>query len=247
MNGGVARGCGDSRDCGGIYMECGSVEGGRPMWDLIKDPLEAVDPDALGLSPLGVKLIEMDGVTHVFDWVGRRHYPNAADFLEEAVRYGLSRRISRKEDLQRLGPQSKLVLVHPNGYPVDVPFGDRVPCPSGKHPEPSVRALIAEAGALWRVGEPSGIDTSDVVTPTTPIWARYGIEAPPGEFGIRHMPAFRYTLGLCPHGVVFRPGIVMVAPIERLCVVRDPHDVDIEREALDAAQQSSIPVTLEDE
>lgn len=114
MNGGQPRGCGKSRDAGGIYMECGSFGGGGiPMSMLIKDPVPLFDPESVGLSPVGVKVVEFDGVFHVFDWVGASHYPNAADFLEEAVRLGLSRRIPKTAEFSRLTAESRLILVHP--------------------------------------------------------------------------------------------------------------------------------------
>lgn len=32
------------------------------------------------LSPVGVQLIERNGITHIIDWVGSMYYPNVADF-----------------------------------------------------------------------------------------------------------------------------------------------------------------------
>jgi hypothetical protein len=252
MNGKAPRGCG-SREKGGIYLECGSPDGGGlPMWTLIRDPIVAFDPETIGLSPVGVKLVEMDGVWHVFDWVGAQHYPNAADFLEEAVRLGLSRRISRKEDLAKIGPGSLMILVHPKahieGFPTDVP----VPCVTGKHPDMGERLALQEAGRLWLVGDKDTVDPDSLLPGNWPQWAPHPMEGGkvPDEAyepHVRAMPAFEYNLGVRPKGVKLTPGIIMVAPIERLAVVNDPDDPENLRESMDAASQASVPVTLDNE
>lgn len=252
-NGGSARGCGDSREAGGVYMEVGGIGGAIPMYEIIKDPVEPIDPKAVGLSPVGVKLIEIDGVTHVFDWVGAKHYPNASDFIEEAVRLGISRRISKKEDLSKLTAESRLVLVHPKAFITggESFFAD-VPCPTGKHP--GDRSTCA--GRLWLVGDPGSTDITlaeDYVGPRDPFpdWAPIKATPSPGNslrIGRRSMPSFTYTLGQRPHdvGITLGPGIIMVAPIERLAVINDPNDSDATRDALERAYGAKLPVKLED-
>lgn len=252
------RGCGKSRDTGAIYMEVGSEEGGLPMYQLIQDPVRAVDPKALGLTPVGVKLIEVDGVTHVFDWVGAKHYPNASDFIEEAIRLGISRRISKKEDFSKLTPESRLVLVHPRAFVSGhegVPYlaGRPWPCPTGIH---DVEARDERcAGLLWLLGEPGTTDMrleEDYVGPRDPFpeWAPGKVAPQPSDtyrVGRRSMPAFTYSLGERPHdiGVTLSPGIIMVAPIERLAVISDPNDQAATNDALAVASGSSLPVSLE--
>ncbi|MEQ1761577.1 MAG: hypothetical protein ABL984_00395 [Pyrinomonadaceae bacterium] len=252
MNGGSERGCGDSREKGGIYLECGSAGGGGlPMFHLIKDPITAFDRESVGLSPVGVKLAEIDGVWHVFDWVGAKHYPNAADFLEEAVRLGLSRRISKTEDLSKLTAESRLILVHPKafiegfieGYPLGVP----VPCVTGNHPNIVDRLSIQEAGRLWLVGDEDTVDPNISKCGPFPEWAPYPLFEEEGTPGVRKMPAFEYNLAVRPKGVKLSPGIVMIAPIERLAVVNDPDDPENLRSAMEAANKSSVPVTLDEE
>lgn len=53
-------------------------------------------------------------VTHVFDIVGQEYYPNVADFLEEARRMGVSRRLELEDKRQyaRLSTRSRLMLLH---------------------------------------------------------------------------------------------------------------------------------------
>jgi hypothetical protein len=53
-------------------------------------------------------------VTHVFDIVGKEYYPNVADFLEEARRMGVSRRLELEDARQyaRLSRRSRLMLLH---------------------------------------------------------------------------------------------------------------------------------------
>lgn len=251
MNGGKPRGCGKARDKGGIYLECGSAEGfGLPMFSLIKDPIPAFDPDSVGLSPVGVKIVEVDGVYHVFDWVGAKHYPNAADFLEEAVRLGLSRRISRKEDFSKLTAESRLILVHPKAYVENdlALLNDytEYPCPTGKHQVVHSRQLIREAGALWLVGDEDTVEgPSEGLVDPYPEWAPCPIET--GGPGIRKMPAFEYRLAVRPKGITLSPGIVIVAPIERLVVVNDPEDPKNLESSLGAASASSLPVSVDEE
>jgi hypothetical protein len=232
-------------------MECGSIGGGGlPMWTLIKDPVVPIDPKKIGLSPVGVKLIEINGVWHVLDWVGEKHYPMATDFIEEAVRLGLSRRISKTEEFSKLTADSRLILVHPKAFISD-PMGTiskPIPCPTENHPDPDFRSECI--GRLWLIGTPGSTDLGSGVEPpmdSFPAWAPCPISGD-GYVGRRKMPAFTYSLGeqTSEHEIELSPGIIMIAPIERLCVVNDPHDPDHIREVLDMASESSIPVNLDD-
>jgi hypothetical protein len=85
---------------------------GHPVECFIKDPPMLLDTQAIGLTPIGTKIISMNGVNHVFDWVGTSHYPNVADFVEEVRRFGASRRAAQNIDFSLLSPDSMLVLVH---------------------------------------------------------------------------------------------------------------------------------------
>ncbi len=109
----VARGCAP-RKSGGVYFECGFSPSGQPVEHFLCDPPVLVDD--WHLSPVGVQLIERNGVTHIVDWVGSMHYPNVADFIEEVRRFGLSRRLSSKLDFSRITPQTRILLVHQRAY-----------------------------------------------------------------------------------------------------------------------------------
>lgn len=115
----TTRGCGDTRTEGGLYMESGLVtgEGVELEFNLLDPPLP-VDPQADNIRALGVELFEgPDGVVHILDWIGAEHYPYPADFLEETRRKGLSRRISRVTEIERLTPYESMVfLVHARGH-----------------------------------------------------------------------------------------------------------------------------------
>lgn len=86
-------------------------------------------------------------VTHVFDIVGQEYYPNVADFLEEARRIGVSRRLELEDARQyaRLSKRSRLMLLHHRAiirYP-----GDRL-----------VEMLKTEFMRLCRAGCTKGLE-----------------------------------------------------------------------------------------
>lgn len=111
---GVTRGCG-TRVSGGLYLECGTGYGGKPLEFFLSDPPIPMTCD----TKLGVELIERGGVVHVLDWVGEQHYPFVTDLLEEGRHYGFSRRIPRTLNLSRLSAQSRLLIVHARGLVVN--------------------------------------------------------------------------------------------------------------------------------
>lgn len=111
----VVRGCG-VRKKGGVYAEVPTSPFGQPIENFLIDSPIVVDKAALGLSEIGVKLIEKAGVYHVFDIVGQEHYPNVADFVEEARRFGVSRRLPTTLDYSLITPQSRLILLHARAF-----------------------------------------------------------------------------------------------------------------------------------
>lgn len=111
---GVTRGCG-TRSSGGLYLECGTGYGGKPLEFFLSDPPIPMTCD----TKVGVELIERGGVVHVLDWVGEQHYPFVTDFLEEGRHYGFSRRIPRTLNLSRLTAESRLLIVHAKGLVVN--------------------------------------------------------------------------------------------------------------------------------
>jgi len=146
---GARRGCG-TREPGGAYMAVPLGPGGSPVEAFLVDPPVAVDAAALGLSAVGTTMIERDGVTHVLDVVGREHYPTVAEFVDEARRLGISRRISRTAAFERLTPDSRLLLLHPHALIANAPeFPSGAVCPCGvaEHFAANFAGMCAR---LWR-------------------------------------------------------------------------------------------------
>lgn len=109
----VARGCGDSRIAGGVYAECSLAPFGHPIEEFLCDPGRFVKYRELGISEIGVTPIrDVRGVVHLWDHVGRKHYPNVADFVEEARQHGISRRLPSTLPFNLLTSGSRLVLMH---------------------------------------------------------------------------------------------------------------------------------------
>lgn len=117
---GVQRGCG-YREQGAAYLECGLDPDGAEIWEFLIDPPHPFEMD----STIGQEIIEVNGVAHVFDWIGATHYPWPCDFIEEVNRFGLSRRISRNFDTDRLSRQSRIFCIHGKaryeGQPIQKP------------------------------------------------------------------------------------------------------------------------------
>jgi hypothetical protein len=108
---GGRRGCG-IREPGGAYLAVPMGPSGSPVEAFLIDPPAVVDATAFGLSAAGVKLIDCHGITHVYDIVGREHYPTVAEFVDEVRRMGVSRRIAQNTDFARLTADSRLFLLH---------------------------------------------------------------------------------------------------------------------------------------
>lgn len=236
----VERGCG-TRKRGGIYGECGLSPWGSPLEDFLMDPPVPVDPAALGISPIGVTLIDdpAAGATHVLDWVGETHYPNAADLLEEVRRFGLSRRLPRTLDFSRLDARSRILLVHRRALITDVSAYTqdwRRACPKSlaEHADPPHAASFC-AGIWW-----------EDVSGGASLEATAGPLADPRQVR-RTMPSYAYVARAAPPGVTpaYAPAIFASFPLSRLVVIRDS-DGATHAEALDRAGQASLPVDLED-
>ncbi len=111
-----ARRCGNARTQDSIYLEVGMGAGGIPIENYFVDLPVEIDPSSINLTPVGVQLIQSQtsGVWHVFDWIGEKHYPSPADFLEEARVMGISRKISPALDFSKLSADSRLICIHPH-------------------------------------------------------------------------------------------------------------------------------------
>lgn len=109
------RGCGNSRKAGGVYLECGLAPSGEgtPLSNYLTDPpVPYTAPSTQGMT-----IIEgPNGVQHLVDHIGAKHYPYASDYIEEGRNHGFSRRIPKNLDLSGLTTESRIIAVHPRGF-----------------------------------------------------------------------------------------------------------------------------------
>jgi len=233
------RGCGE-RQSGGIYAEMGCGPDGLPLEHFIVDPPIVIDPAALGLSPIGVQLVERDGVWHILDWIGSEHYPNVADFLEEVRRFGLSRRLAKTVDFSKLTERSKILVVHARAHVEN--FGqyadhwlgvryNRCPKELNTHNLPDGPDMCS--GIFWQDVEHGLPAANDLNT---------------DRVVIRTMPSFSYVAVRRADNItpIYEPAIFASFPITRLVVIRDPIG-ESHQQSLDCANRSSLPVELENE
>jgi hypothetical protein len=258
------------RQSGGIYATLDLVENGTAsVEDFVVCPPVKIDSDEMGLSAIGTKLIEQNGVWHVLDIIGQDSYPNVADFLEEARRQGISRRISKRTEFSLLGPGSRLILAHAHGY-IDnaVEFyhvrpNDEWWCPRDipdhtEPPEGNIGYLSREccSSLHWECVEggvaasdpdaPGGMLCGNLHTDITGVHMHRRRSDPRAV--VRTLPSFSYRALRTPEGVAPKYSLAVVAsfPIGRLEVVRDFHG-DSHEDALRKANQSRLEVSLEDE
>lgn len=100
---------------------------------------------------MGVKLIEINGIHHVFDIVGQGYYPYPSDYVEETRHLGASRRLPANLDFSRLGPGSRLMLIHAQAV-IDnfstYPQPPQVQCPKGIAAH-TLSPLLEMCAGLW--------------------------------------------------------------------------------------------------
>ena len=94
---------------------------GRPFEDFLVDP-PLTPPPGLGAEFLANKpQFWADSATstvHLVIWIGAEHYHYVADFVEEARRFGISRKLSpqllARAEFARLTLNSRMILAHPH-------------------------------------------------------------------------------------------------------------------------------------
>jgi hypothetical protein len=165
----VLRGCGE-RTPGGIYVECGVSPVGRPFEDFLVDPPLALPP-GLGFEALANKpqfWTDPDTrATHLVLWIGEQFYPHVADFVEEARRFGISRKLSpqllERPEFGRLTLSSRMILAHPRAlntcWAQQPPPFRCLKAVRGHGPN----ASTAESAAEWEVHGQVISATSDLV------------------------------------------------------------------------------------
>lgn len=230
------RGCG-YRIAGGVYWMTGIVPLGLRIENFIVDPPVPVDVGALGLVAIGQKTIVRNGVTHVLDWVGEGHYPYPADFVEEARRMGVSRRMARNFPWERLTNESRLLLVHRHAYvtnwrEVRPLTNGGYACPRG-HREHQFATTGPCAGLWWE---------SIPAQHTERSGRAYGRRMPNG---------IEYVVRWGPTAVIeTQPAIFMSVPLNRVEVVADMQAVERTSALIRHIQQTNgnrYPVSLVNE
>lgn len=239
----VERGCG-TRTVGSVYCELGMGPGGMPLENFLICPPQVIDPEALGLSSIGTKIIPYGDRYHIWDMIGKRDYPNVADYLEEVRRFGVSRKLNPSMDFSLLGEDSRILVIHARAHienfheyawawDTAAPY-NRCPRQNEEHdlPEPPMMC----AGVYWQDVEGGTEITPD---PNDPPQLKRQV--------LRRMPSFVYAASRRPDGVVpqYKPAIFASFPISRLVVINDPEG-GTHKANLDKAGKSSLPVELED-
>lgn len=247
------------REQGGCYAECPTSSNGRPIWDFLFCPPRLVDAQALGLTPLGVHLIQDEqGVWNVFDIIGQDNYPSPLDWVQETMRYGLSRKLNPKLDFSKLTPESRMVMLHPRAYILNgsdyyaqmnkwKPFDWT--CPKGVH-EHELKAHPAGDDdcciRLWwfdyLLGPSVYVPADDSeYSDMAGTWC--GLQS-----AARRMKTFTFQVGLRPANVepMYSLAIIGAFPIHRIAVIKDKISGK-HKEVAKAAKEGSIPVEVVDE
>jgi hypothetical protein len=229
----VIRACG-RRIRGGVYAETGLSEEGLPIEYFIVDPPIPVDTSQLGLASVGVQLIEVKAtdagnVYHVFDVVGQEFYPYPADYIEETRRLGASRRLPANLDFSRLGPGSRLVLIHARAVMINFsayPQPPLVSCPKGI-PSHALTSLPEMCAGLWWHDLPGQPDESGLV-----------LRQIDGGTVYHGHPRPEHVAPIYQHGVF------LSLPINNLVVIQGGEATERNYQA---ACNSGLPVYLEEE
>lgn len=214
--------CGSGRKAGELYLECGLTRGGDALENMLMDPPMPIERETFSVSPIGVNVFQdHEGVTHVLDWVGESHYPEVADFIEEARLKGVSRKVSHTAPIQGLTVESRLYLCHPrarvsNAASLTTPPGFTCPCRKGH------TAQEGCLGLAWHA-EPNAGDARRTLGDDS-----YSVKP-----ALLEKPEFELA-------------VFMVVPITSLTVIVSPDSQTMD-ERLRVARQSGIPVLLADE
>lgn len=255
---GLVRGCG-RRQKGAAYLEVAMSPDGQPIEEFLLDPPIPIDKDALGLSNIGVKLIQRGttGIWDVWDIIGQQHYLNVSDFVEEARRFGISRRLSTKLDFSLLTEQSRLMLLHSrawidNHYDYTVAPAGLGQCPKRlpSHDPWNDNATSVMCVGLWNEDIEGGKQCERGIHPIGSIVAVEQLKEREGQehrYVERTMPAFKYSGYRRPDGVtpVYKLALFAAFPIGRLVVIRDD-DGDYHK-AHEKALKAKVKVDVEDE
>lgn len=236
----IKRGCG-TRAEGGVYAEVGFAapgEVGAPIEAFLLDPAVMI-PEGLEVPTQGALQFEREGVSHLICHVGSSGYPNLADWIEEARRYGISWRLPKNLDYASLSRKSLLFLTHARAFIQNQQdYGDWE-CRFGKGHQPTVDQYCS--GVWWTDVEAQGeADTMLDIRDEPCDWD--SLPMMEAAAVTRKMPSFTYAALTRRKGVIpkYQERIFGVFPIGRLVVVKaedGSHSV-----TLDKVRRSSIDV-----
>jgi hypothetical protein len=223
----------------GIYAETRLSPFGQPVESFILCPPKPIDITAWGLAPRGARLVEIEGVWHVFDIVSKADY-HVADYVEETRCKGASRQLSSKLDFSKLCKDSRLILIHERAIIEnyhEYPQPPAVVCPLDIHLYTVHLSRLEEmcAGLWWH-----DIPADELQSEANNLWH------------YRTIPSgVSYSAYPRPEGVdpVYRHGIFMSLPITNLAVIagRNAQEDEKAKIAFQAASLSGLPVFMEDE
>lgn len=111
-----ARLCGAGRVKEGVYIEVATSANGLPLEHFLFCPPVPIDAKELGISAIGLNLVQRGDAYHIIDWVGESHYPDVADFLQEGNFLNFSRRAPRNFDFSKLSPASRIIFAHKRAH-----------------------------------------------------------------------------------------------------------------------------------
>lgn len=227
------RACG-RRIAAGIYAETRLSPFGQPIETFIICPPKPIDIAAWGLAPRGARLVEINGIWHVFDIVSKADY-HVADYIEETRCKGASRRLSSKLDFSKLSQESRLVLIHEQAIIEnynEYPQPPSISCPRDIH-----RDRLEEmcAGQWWH-----DIPASELRSDAEGL--RHTRTIPGGVSYI----AYPRPEGIIP---LYQFGVFLSLPISNLAVIagRNPQEDEKAEKAFRAASLGELPVYMEEE
>jgi len=228
---GVQRGCG-TREEGGVYFESGLSEDGHPLEHFLCDPPVPYQVD----STLGQTLIERDGTHHVVDWIGQSGYPYPADIVEEVRRYGLSRRVSKTFDFEKLTPDSCIILVHARAVASDPPEGARFET-DNYHGRLDTRcALFVSLGERKHIYNPES-------APCTRFWYLDAEETREPRFRENGATTFKVATSE-DASFEMESGIIASFPISRICTI-ESSDGSHEETSNRISEKTEIPNAIQ--
>jgi len=214
-----ARGCGTARTQGDIYLEFALQHCPQQVSAYLIDPPLPFDARIWNVAALGVKTYpDHNGVTHLVDIVGQANYPEVADFVVEALRMGVSRKIPGDFPFEELTPDSTIRLVHARARVVNHAIFSTTPdfhCPNGHQAGDDCLHLMLHAPDRDTAGKRS---------------------IPSGTYPMKSRPT---------QTPVFEMAAFMAVPISHLTLIRHP-DAGVMQRQLKRLSHAGIPVVVSD-